>query len=60
MTALLWLTYLDERCLRSFLLFMILTMAAWRYIFLSSLPRCKVDFSTSWGVSFWTVPAILT
>ena len=45
-------------CFRSFLDFIILTMAACRYIFLSSSTAWCVA-SISCGVSFCTVPAIL-
>ena len=44
-------------CLRSFLDFMILTMAAWMYILRSSSTAWWVA-SISCGVSFCTVPAI--
>ena len=49
-----WMSWL---CLSTFLLFMILTMAACRYILLSSSTAWCVC-STSWGVSFWMVPPI--
>ena len=49
-----WINWL---CLSTFLLFIILTIAACRYILRSSSTAWWVC-STSWGVSFWTVPAI--
>ena len=58
--TLLWLntSCIKALCFRSFLDFIIRTMAAWRYIFLSSSTAWWVA-SISCGVSFCTVPAIL-